>query len=167
MLRRVIVMFALSGALAGYVTALLLPRRYLGQARLAVTAPFSIEDAAQKTLSAQTLSPMILQSPYYLPILNYTPLDEVVRQIRDNSAIVPEKNAVCLVQFTDDDRYAALDMTHNLLEEMRRNLGNARVRDGVRVVATGPGYALCALEGLAAGLFIGLCVVFLAARSAG
>jgi hypothetical protein len=165
MLRRTIGMLALSGALIGFVTSLLLPRRYVARASLAIDAPASVEDAAARTLSEPSLSPLILASPYYEPMLSYTALQELVEQIRDNSVIARDSQKGCTVQFTDDDKYAALATTGSLLEEMRKNLGDAQVREPVRVWTTGPSNALCTFEGLTAGLLIGLCVWFGVSRS--
>jgi hypothetical protein len=160
MLGRIIAILALSGAMAGFVTSLLLPRRYVGRASLSVDPSELVDRAAERVLATQPLSAMIQGSPYYKDMLDYTPMPELLQQVRDN--VVIERNATgdCVVQFTEDDEFAARNMTNRMVEELRRNLENSSIKLPVRVGTTGPSRALCALEGLMAGLLVGLCVWF-------
>jgi hypothetical protein len=160
MLRRMIAMLALSGALAGFVTSLLLPRRYVGRAALTVDASELVDSAADRVLASQPLSAMIQGSPYYRDMLDYTPIAELLQQVRDNVVIARNATGDCVVQFTDDDEFAARSMTNRMVEELRRNLENSSIKVPVRVGTTGPSKALCAFEGLTAGLMVGLCVWF-------
>jgi hypothetical protein len=184
-------LLAAIGALAGYATSLSLPRRYAGHTTLAFVhaswVPQSaydeearqiFRDASEKTLSPDSLTPIVMQSIYYRPALNYTPADELVEQIRKNSAMdsvrLPDKTDGFTIRFSDEDRYAALDMTRVLQVEMQRNaalLKHAarpdefiRVVEPVRITTTGPGSGLCTLLGLCAGLalsaFVGIGLLF-------
>ena len=165
MLRLVMIMLALSGAMIGFATSLLLPRRYVGTASLSVYNHELVVGAADRTLSAQPLSAMIRDNSHYRQLLDYTPLPDVVQQVRDNTAIVEDPKGGCTVEFTDDDKYAAITMTNSLLNELRRNLQGAPVKEPLRIGTTGPSGALCTLEGLVGGLVVALCVGFGVARS--
>jgi hypothetical protein len=160
MLRRTIAILALSGALLGFVTSLLLPRRYVGRVFLSVDSQEPVEGAADRVLAAAPLSAIIHDNPYYRDTLDYTPMQDLVEQVRANAVIARNGDGDCVVQFTDDSRYAALNMTGRLVEALRRNLESARIKVPVRVSTTGPSPALCAFEGSAAGLLLGLCVWF-------
>jgi hypothetical protein len=97
-------------------------------------------------------------------LLDYTPVEDLVDEIRKDTVIEAEGPRTCAIRFTDHDRYAALSTTQTLVEQLRRDLGNAKVKEPVQVGISGPGAALCTFEGLAAGLVFGLCVWFAAAR---
>jgi hypothetical protein len=63
------------------------------------------------------------------------------------------------VEFTDADRYAALDMARILAEEMGRNTGEATQGvDPIRTSLKPPGPGLCALIGVGAGGLLGLAI---------
>jgi hypothetical protein len=160
MLGRTIAILALSGAMAGFVISLLLPRRYVGRAALTVDPNELVDGAADRVLATQPLSAMIQGSPYFKDMLDYTPMPELLQQVRDNVVIARNATGDCVVQFTDDDELAARNMTNRMVEELRRNLETASIKLQVRVGTTGPSKALCVLEGLMAGLFVGLCVWF-------
>jgi len=164
MLFRAVAMLAIGGALLGFMTSLVLPRRYVARATIAVQDPALIRGAADKTLSPAFLTIFIAQDPHFLPLLNYTPMDEIVDQIRRDTVIAPEGPRTCAIRYTDDDRYAALSTTQTLMDELRRDLGDAKVRQPVEVGITGPGAALCAFEGATVGLAVGLCLWFAAVR---
>jgi hypothetical protein len=160
MLRRTIAILALSGVMAGFVTALLLPRRYVGRASLTVDARELVDGAADRVLATQPLSAMIQGSPYFKDMLDYTPMPELLQQVRNNVVIARNATGDCVVQFTDDDEFTTRNMTNRMVEELRRNLENSSLKVPVRVGTTGPSKALCSFEGLMAGLLIGLCVWF-------
>ena len=163
MLRRVFAMFMLCGALIGFAVSLKLPRHYVGRGSLLFESPASMQNAAETTLSVRSLSAIIFQSAYYQPMLSYTPVEELVEEIRRNCSIEPNG----MVQYKDDDEYAALDVTRRLVEELKKNAGaSARVKEPVRLQLTGPTPALCTFEGILAGLALGLCVWFGLSRSA-
>jgi hypothetical protein len=165
MLRGTIAILALSGALIGFVTSLMLPRRYVGSASLTVDQQELVDGAADRVLAAQPLSALIHDSPYYRDALDYTPIEELLQQIRDNAVITRDRSGDCLVEFTDPDRSVAFNTTSRLVEALRRNLETAQMKSPVRVATTGPSNALCTFEGLAAGLMAGLCVWFAVSRS--
>jgi hypothetical protein len=160
MLGRTIAILALSGTLIGFATSLLLPRRYVGRVALTVDKSELVEGAADRVLSNPTLSAIIRESPYYRDLLDYTPIHELVDEVRANVVIARDGSGDCIVQFTDDSKYAALTMTNRLVQALRRELETAEIKVPVQVRATGPSNALCALEGLAAGMILGLCVWF-------
>ena len=160
MLRRTIAILALSGAMAGFVTSLMLPRRYVGRASLTVDSHELVDAAADRVLATQALTALVRDSPYYKDVLDYTPMEELLEQIRGNVVIARDGVGDCRVEFTDDGPYAALNTTNRLVEGLRRNLETAELKSPVRVGTTGPSNALCTFEGLAAGLVLGLCVWF-------
>ena len=165
MVFRAVAMLVLGGALMGFMTSLVLPRRYVARAAIAVEDSTLIRGAADRTLSPRFLSMFIAQDPHYAPLLDFTPMGEIVDQIRRDTVITPEGPGTCAVRYTDDDRYAALSTTQTLMDQLRRDLGDAKVKQPVEVGITGPGAALCAFEGAAAGFAVGLCLWFAAARS--
>ena len=167
MLRSTIAILALSGAMAGFVTSLLLPRRYVGRAALTVDPSELVDSAADRVLATQPLSAMIQGNPYYKDMLGYTPMPELLQQVRDNVVIARDATGDCVVQFVDDDELAARNMTNRMVEALRRNLETASIKLPVLVGTTGPSRALCALEGLMAGLLVGLCVWFGVSRHQG
>ena len=167
MLRRMIGILALSGAMAGFAISLMLPRRYIGRAALNVDPSELVDSAAERVLATQPLSAMIQGSPYYKDMLDYTPMPELLQQVRDNVVIARNTTGECVVQFTDDDEFAARNMTNRMVEELRRNLENSSIKLPVHVGTTGPSKALCALEGLMAGLLVSLCVWFGVSRDLG
>src|ERR1700729_1081248 len=112
MLRRTIAILAMSGAMAGFVISLLLPRRYVGRAALTVDPHELVDGAADRILATQTLSAMIQGNPYYTDMLNYTPMPELLQQVRDNVVIARNRTGDCVVQFTDNDEFAARNMTN-------------------------------------------------------
>ena len=160
---------AAMGALAGFVTAQFIPRQFRSQTTVAFGggATGRYAEAASQTMSTEALRPVILQSAYYKSELDYTPVDEVIERIQANASIrsVEGRNAFH-IEFTDPDRYAALDVTRVLAEQLAHNAGEAtRVLEAIRAGPTGPGLGLCTSLGAAAGLLIGLIVVVVAWRS--
>ncbi|HZL55628.1 MAG TPA: hypothetical protein VFC21_01015 [Bryobacteraceae bacterium] len=161
--RRVLGILALSGAIIGFTVSLLLPRQFVGRASITLTPGVSAEYAIEKTLSTPSLAAIVYRSPYYQPMLDYTPVEDLAREIRDGSSIGPDGR----IQFVHDDKYTALDTARLLLDELKKNAGGAaRVKDPVRLEITGPSRGLCTFEGMAAGLLLGLCVWFGVSRSA-
>ncbi len=159
----VIGVLAATGALAGFVTAGSLPRAWRATATVAFVRSVSSDRctfAAARTLSETALAPLVLQDAYYREELDYTPVEEIVGRIRANGAIrelrMGEREGFA-VEFTDPDRYAALDVTRILIEEMTRNAGEAtRVVSPVTATLSGPGPAYCTLIGMSAGIALGL-----------
>ena len=164
MLFRTVTMLAVGGALVGFMTSLALPRRYVARATLAVQDTALISSAADRTLSPGFLTMFVAEDPHYVPLLNYTPMEEIVDQIRRDTVIAPAGPRTCAIRFTDDDRYAALSTIQTLIDELRRDLGDAKVKEPVDVAVTGPSAALCMFEGLTAGIAAGLCLWFAASR---
>jgi hypothetical protein len=165
-------LLAATGALAGFVTAQFLPRSYVSTATAAFEGHLSNDRcaaAAAQTLSAESLTPIVLQSAYYKPELDFTPVDEVVERIEQNASIRSVKTAGrdgFRIEFTDPDRYAALEVAQVLVDEMGRNAGQAiRMIEPIRAGRTGPGAGLCILIGLATGAAIGLATTALARRT--
>ena len=66
MLRRTIAILALSGAMAGFVTSLMLPRRYVGRASLTVDSHELVDAAADRVLATQALTALVRDSPCLL-----------------------------------------------------------------------------------------------------
>jgi len=165
-------LLAATGALAGFVTAQFLPRSYVSAATVAFEGRLSndrCEAVAAQTLSAESLTPIVLQSAYYKPELDFTPVDEVVERIEHNASIRSVKTAGrdgFRVEFTDPDRYAALEVAQVLVDEMGRNSGQAiRMIEPIRAGRTGPGTGLCISIGMVAGLALGLAITALAQRT--
>jgi hypothetical protein len=163
----VIGMLALSGALAGYVTAQFLPRSYVSRTTVAFTEPVSegrCAYAAGETLSAVALKPIVVQSAYYAKELDYTPEEEIVERIRQSASIQCRRAAgkdVFQVEFRDDDKYLTLEMTRVLVQETGRNANaTMKIIEPVRTGTTGPSPLACVLWGMGAGVVVG--IVFLA-----
>ncbi len=165
MVLRIVAILAFSGALAGFVVSLALPRRYVGHGSVSAGSKVPLELAADRTLAPESLARVIAQSPYYRRTLDYMPMGELIEEVRANTVIRGEGLLTCGVQFTDDDRYNALDTTRSLLDETRKNLETSAAAGEVRVRTTGPSAALCSFEGSLAGLAAGLCVWFARGRS--
>lgn len=156
---------AVTGALAGFVTARFLPRKYLSHATAAFASVMPAGRCAAlaaQTLSAESLTPIVLQSEYYRPELDFTPVEEVVERIQQNASIRSVRTTgrdAFSVEFTDPDRYAALEVARVLVEEMGRNSGQAtRMIEPILARRTGPSAGLCTLIGMGAGLAIGLAI---------
>jgi hypothetical protein len=164
MLRRIVAMLAFSGALAGFAVSLTLPRRYVGHGSVPAGSKVPVELAADRTLAPESLARVIGQSPYYRRTLDYMPMGELIEEVRANTVIESEGSRACKVEFTDDDRYNALDTTRSLLDEVRKNLETPDPAGEVRVRATGPSAALCSFEGFLTGLATGLIVWFARGR---
>lgn len=164
MVLRAVAMLALGGTLLGFMISLVLPRRYVARASLAVQDTALISGAADRALSPAFLTIFIAQDPGYVPILNYTPMDEIVDQIRRDTVIAQQGPKTCAIRYTDDDRYTAVSTAQALLNELRRDLGDAKVKQPVEVGISGPSAGLCAFEGATAGLAAGLCLWFAAGR---
>ena len=160
MLRQVVAMLVFSGALAGFAVSLSLPRRYVGRGSVPADSGISVDLAADLTLSPDSLSQVIAQSPYYRQTLGYMPFGQLIEQVRANTIIRTEGAGSCRVEFTDDDPHNALETTRTLLDEMRKNLQTPQPAGPVRVGTTGPSAALCSFEGFLAGVAAGLCVWF-------
>jgi hypothetical protein len=165
-------LLAAIGALAGFATAQFLPRRFVSRTTVAFTGSVSSERCAQaveRTLSSAELTPIVLQSAYYRSELDYTPVEELVQRIQDNGSIrsvrIGNRDGF-RVEFTDADRYAALDMTRTLAQEMGQNAGDTtQVVDPIRAGLKPPGPGLCVLLGLGCGLLLGMLVGGIARRS--
>lgn len=159
---------AAMGALAGFVTAQFLPRQYRSQTTVAFSggATGRYAEAAAQTMSTEALRPVIFQSAYYKSELDYTPVDEVIERIQANASIRAVEGGgrkAFRIEFIDPDRYAALDVTRVLAEQLAHNAGEStRVLEPIRAGLTGPGAGLCTSLGGAAGLAIGLIVVAIA-----
>ena len=162
---KVVALLAAIGALAGFTTAQFLPRRFVARTTVAFNSSASSDRcafAAERTMSPAELTPIVLRSAYYKPELDYTPVEELVQRIQANASIrcvhIGNRDGF-RVEFADADRYAALDMTRILAEEMGRNAGNAtQVVDPIRTSLKPPGPGLCVLIGLGAGSLLGLAV---------
>src|SRR5215472_12861923 len=143
MLRRILAMLAFSGALAGFAVSLVLPRRYVGHGLVPAGPKVAVDIAADRTLAPESLARVIAESPYYRRNLDYMPMGELIEEMRANAVIRSSSPQTCTVEFTDDDRYNALDTTRSLLDEVRKNLGTPGAAGEVRVRTTGPTAALC------------------------
>jgi hypothetical protein len=176
MLRRVAfevtALLAATGALAGFAVAQFLPRSYVSTATVAFEGSLSNDRcaaAAAQTLSAESLTPIVLQSAYYKPELDFTPVDEVVERIENNASIHSVRTAGrdgFRVEFTDPDRYAVLEVARVLVDEMGHNTGQTtRMIEPIRAGRTGPGAGLCILIGMASGLALGFATTALAQRT--
>jgi hypothetical protein len=169
----VIALLAGAGAIAGFVTAQFLPRRYVSSTVVTFDKPVPARRcalAAAETLSAESLAPLVLESAYYKPELDYTPVADVVRRIEENASIrgIRAGNRDGFrVEFIDADRYAALDVARMLIGEMGRNAGVAtRTVGPISAGRTGPSAALCTTVGLCAGIVVGFAIAALAGRVA-
>jgi hypothetical protein len=169
---QVIALLAGTGALAGFVTGQFLPRRFVSGAVVTFDQPVSSNrcaEAAAQTLSPEALAPLVLQSAFFKPELDFTPVDEIVSRIRENAsirAVHADARDGFRVEFVDADRYAALDVAHMLIDEMGRNAGSAsRITEPITARHTGPSTALCTLSGFGAGLAAGVIALALARRS--
>jgi len=162
-----------TGALAGFVTAQLLPRRYISRTAVAFTEKVSTDRciyAANQTLSAPALKPIVVQNAYYRTELDFTAEEDIVERIQQNGSIrcdvVSGQNGF-RVEFTDDDRYLSLEMARILVEETGKNaLAAMRVVEPVQVGTTGPGRAQCVLIGMVCCLALGLIAIGFAGVSA-
>lgn len=162
---------AATGALAGFVTAQLIPRRYISRTAVAFTEKVSPDRcifAAAQTLSAVALKPIVVQNAYYRSELDFTPEDELVERIQQNGSIhcaaVAGQNGF-RVEFADADRYLTLEMTRILVEETGKNANAAmKVIDPIHSGTTGPGRAECVSIGMAGGLALALLVIALSSR---
>jgi hypothetical protein len=173
---RIAAMLTVTGALAGFVTADFLPRRYVSRTAVAFTEKVSSERciyAAAQTLSPAALKPIVVQSAYYRPQLDYTPEEELVERIRQSASIRctrvedgrGEKDGF-RVQFADADRYLTLEMARILVEETGKNAqARMKVTEPIRAGTTGPGAASCVLTGMAGGAALGMLAGRLASRS--
>src|SRR5215469_5307978 len=164
MLRRILAMLAFSGALAGFAISLTLPRRYVGHGSVLAGSKVPVELAADRTLAPESLARVVAQSPYYRRAFDHMPIGELITEVRSNTVIEREGPQRCRVEFTDDDRYNALDTARSLLDEVRKNLETPDPAGEVRVRATGPSAGLCSFEGFLAGLAAGLIVWFARGR---
>ncbi len=120
-------------------------------------------------MSAAELVPIVLRSAYYKSELDYTPVEELVQRIQANGSIrsvrIDNRDGF-RVEFADADRYAALDMTRILAEEMGRNVGVAtQVVYPLRTTLKPPGPGLCVLLGLGAGSLLGVAIAAIARHS--
>jgi hypothetical protein len=160
---------AATGALAGYVAAQFLPRRYVSHTTVAFTEKVSSDRcafAATQTLSPAALKPIVVQSAYYGPELDFTPEEELVERIRQNGSIrctrVGDKDGF-RVEFADADRYLTLEMARILVEETGKNAQAAmKVVEPIHAGAAGPGAGSCVLIGMGGGLLLGLVATKLA-----
>ena len=160
-----------TGALAGFVTGQLLPRRYISRTAVAFTENVSTDRciyAAAQTLSAAALKPIVVQNAYYRTELDFTPEEEIVERIQQNGSIrcvpVGGQNGF-RVEFADADRYLTLEMARVLVEETGKNANAAKkVVDPIHAGTSGPGRAQCVLIGMAGGLTLALLVIALGSR---
>lgn len=162
---RVTIILIATGALAGFTTSQFLPRRYVSITTAAFPAGVSSDRctfAAEQTLSAEYLTPLVIESPYYKSELDFTPVEELVERIRANASIQSIKIGTregFRIRFTDADRYATLEIVQALTEAMERNEGQkTQIVDPVRSQLVYPGPGACVLIGMAGGLLLGMIV---------
>jgi len=144
------VILATSGAILGFTASFLVSRRWVARA----TLEGAEASASRRALEKESLTPMILQSLSFRPKLDFTPMDELIEQIRENCAFsAPAPNRLTM-EFTDDDRDAALEFGNALLHRLSDLAPGAHVTEPLRVTETGPTRALFTGAGLAAGLLL-------------
>jgi hypothetical protein len=158
-------MLAATGALAGFVIAQFLPRQYVSRAVVVFNEGVSSDRciyAASTTLSSAALKPIVLQSEYYRQELDFTPEDDVIRNIQKNGLIRCGREGNrdgFRVEFADADRALSLEMTRVLIEETGRNANaTMKVIDPIRSGTTGPAPGLCVIVGIASGAVLGLMI---------
>jgi hypothetical protein len=165
-------MLAATGALAGFVAAQVLPRRYVSRTTVAFTERVSggrCANAAAQTMSAAALKPIVVQSAYYRSELDFTPEEELVDRIQHSGSIaceqVGDKDGF-RVEFADADRYLTLEMARILVEETGKNAKAAmKVVEPIHAGTTGPGAGQCVLLGMGGGLVLGFLVGGLASKN--
>ena len=156
-----------TGAIAGFVAAHMLPRCYISRAAVAFTEQVSNDRcvfAANQTLSAAALKPIVVQNAYYTSALDFTPEEELVERIQQSGTIRCVSGGF-RVDFADDDRYLTLEMARVLVEETGKNSNAAmKVIEPIHSGRTGPGYGQCVLMGMGGGLVLGLMAIGSASR---
>jgi hypothetical protein len=162
-----------SGALLGFAASYLAEPRYVAGATLNTAAPDgqSFRNAWSETLSQESLVPMIVESSAWKSKLDLFPMEDLLRQIREGSALtsadLPGGVTSFTIEFASEDREAALDTMRALF--LRVNDNAARLKPRIehlpRVREAGPNRGLFACVGMACGLLVGLVVGWAAVRS--
>jgi hypothetical protein len=149
------VILATSGAMLGFAASFLVSRRYVARAEITVASRNSFTEASHKAFSKESLVPMIFQSLSYKPRLDFTSMDDLIRQIRENCIITTSLDSgSATLEFTDDDRYAALEIGRALLMRMTDKAAGTQVSNPLQLTETGPTRALFTGAGVAAGLVL-------------
>jgi hypothetical protein len=179
-------MLAAGGALLGFSASLAIPHRYVARTTLALKQTPGLgarrlyDDASHQTLTQESLGPMILQSAYFRPKLDSIPVEDLVREIQENSVMtassLPGGGDGFTIEFSGDDRYAAYETATVLIARLNENavrLRSAgtpadlmRVVEPLHVEPAGPNPALLTGIGLVAGLLAAALLWWGAARAA-
>jgi hypothetical protein len=151
-LLQIAAILAISGALVGFTASFTISRRYVAHATMTAASGQDILDASNRALSKESLIPIVLQSINYKPRLDFTPMDELIQQIRDSCVMTRATNSdTVTLEFTDDDRYAAMEMGRALLARMGDKVAGAKA-EPLRLTETGPTRAMFTGAGFAGGL---------------
>jgi hypothetical protein len=161
-----------SGALLGFAASYLAEPRYVAGATLNTAAPDgqSFRNAWSETLSQESLVPMIVESSAWKSKLDLIPMEDLLRQIREGSAMtsadLPGGVTSFTIEFASEDREAALETMRALF--LRVNDNAARLKPRIehlpRVREAGPNRGLFASVGMGCGLLAGLVVGWAALR---
>jgi hypothetical protein len=162
-----------SGALMGFAVSYLAEPRYVAGATLNTVAPDArqlFRNAWSETLSQESLVPMIVESSAWKSKLDLIPMEDLLRQIREGSAMtsadLPGGVTSFTIEFASEDREAALETMRALF--LRVNDNAARLKPRIehlpRVREAGPNRGLFASVGMGCGLLAGLVVGWAALR---
>ena len=162
-----------SGALLGFAASYLAEPRYVAGATLNTAAPDGqlFRNAWSETLSQESLVPMIVESSAWKSKLDLFPMEDLLRQIREGSAMtsadLPGGVTSFTIEFASDDREAALDTVRALFLRVNDNaaLLKPRIEHLPRVREAGPNRGLFAGVGMGCGFLAGLVVGWAAVRS--
>lgn len=163
---RVTAMLALMGALAGFSTSLILPRRYVATATSAFRNTPSdpselLRHAFARTMESESLVALIVRNASLNSRLDFTPMKDEIEMLRAGAAAHVTGADSFAVQFQDEDKFQATDIAKSLLTGVAANVtmldqsqAGPKLNPIVRVDEAGVTTRMLSLTGLAAGLLL-------------